>query len=306
MSKAPSFPQLGSGSPFSPQTAREEQLQTLTSEFKDLIGLDAVKNRLDQLVGLARLNVLRRDRGLPTGSQSLHMVFTGPPGTGKTEIARKVGRLLKAVGVLRDGNLVEVDRSTLVGSYEGQTAKLVAAKINEARNGVLFIDEAYALAGIKRGDSLSRTDSYGQEAIDTLLKGMEDHRDRLVVIVAGYPTEMKRFLDSNVGLASRFSLHFEFKHYTADELMEIFESFADRQQMTLSVEAAQDVRAEIKSLSKEPQDETFGNAREMRRLFERICQAQAYRLTYRNTNLEKLSNEDLSTLTRDDVRLALG
>ncbi|MBP0618270.1 AAA family ATPase [Jiella mangrovi] len=269
-----------------------------------------MKNQLDQLMALARLSALKRDRGLPTSSQSLHMVFMGPPGTGKTEIARKVGKLLKAVRVLQSGHLVEVDRAALVGGYQGQTGQLVASKIEQARDGVLFIDEAYALAGIRRGNDLSQPDSYGQEAIDTLLKKMEDMRDRLVVIVAGYPTEMKRFLQTNVGLASRFSLHFEFGHYEPDELMQIFENFATRQQMALTPDAAQDMRQEIDRLC-QGRDDTFGNAREMRRLFERACQAQAYRLSYTDDgelrdDFEKLTNDELMTLRLEDIRVAFG
>ena len=196
-----------------------EDIEDLKRELESYIGLAAVKREVRDLINLASVEQLRRQHGLPTADMSLHMVFTGNPGTGKTTIARLVARYLKAIGALRGGQLVEVSRGDLVGRYTGHTAPLTNSVIESALGGVLFIDEAYSLY---RGEQ----DSFGLEAIDTLVKGMEDHRDELVVILAGYTWEMQQFLTANSGLASRFPNQIEFPDYTADQLLDITVSLA--------------------------------------------------------------------------------
>jgi SpoVK/Ycf46/Vps4 family AAA+-type ATPase len=221
------------------------------------------------------------------------MVFTGNPGTGKTMIARLMARIYRSLGILSKGQLVEVDRSGLVAGYVGQTAIKTGKVIEKALGGVLFIDEAYALNG--KGDN-----DFGQEAIDTLLKAMEDHRDDLVVIVAGYDGLMEKFIQSNPGLESRFNRYLHFDDYTLDEMLEIFKMQCRKSQYTLSPDAEQDVKDFI--YDENADGVTFGNARGVRNLFEQILTAQANRLA----KMESFTKDDLMTLTRDDVLHARG
>ena len=224
---------------------------------------------------------------------SLHMVFTGNPGTGKTMMARMMARIYRSLDILSKGQLVEVDRSGLVAGYVGQTAIKTQKVIQKALGGVLFIDEAYALNGKSEND-------FGQEAIDTILKAMEDHRDDLVVIVAGYTDLMDRFIHSNPGLESRFNRFLLFEDYTSDEMLDIFKMQCKKGCYQLSDGVEELVRDYITEENGDP--ETFGNARGVRNIFEHILVAQNNRLAA----METVTKEDLMTLTQDDVLHARG
>ena len=268
-------------------------LEELMAELEELVGLGTVKREVKNLTNLIKVRKLREENGLPNSAMSLHMVFLGNPGTGKTTVARLMAGLYAAIGALSKGQLVEVDRSGLVAGYVGQTALKTQEVIQSALGGVLFIDEAYALNG--KGDN-----DFGQEAIDTLLKAMEDHRDDLVVIVAGYDGLMEKFIHSNPGLESRFNRYLHFDDYTLDEMLEIFKMQCRKSQYTLSPDAEQDVKDFI--YDENADGVTFGNARGVRNLFEQILTAQANRLA----KMESFTKEDLMTLTRDDVLHARG
>lgn len=246
-----------------------EKIEDLKKELDGYIGLAEVKREVNNLISMATVFKRREEAGLPNADFSLHMVFTGNPGTGKTMIARLMARIYRSLGILSKGQLVEVDRSGLVAGYVGQTAIKTGKVIEKALGGVLFIDEAYALNG--KGDN-----DFGQEAIDTLLKAMEDHRDDLVVIVAGYDGLMEKFIQSNPGLESRFNRYLHFDDYTLDEMLEIFKMQCRKSQYTLSPDAEQDVKDFI--YDENADGVTFGNARGVRNLFEQILTAQANRL----------------------------
>ena len=237
---------------------------------------------------MAQIEQKRREADLPCTDMSLHMVFSGNPGTGKTTIARMMARIYHSLGILSRGHLVEVDRSGLVAGYVGQTAAKTSKVIEKALGGVLFIDEAYALNGKSEND-------FGQEAIDTLLKAMEDHRDDLVVIVAGYDGLMETFIHSNPGLESRFNRYLHFDDYSVEELVRIFEMQCQKGCYELDEETKKAVRLLIAEKNTAPV--SFGNARGVRNLFEQILTAQCNRLAARET----LSREDLMKLTRADV-----
>ncbi len=239
-------------------------------ELDQMIGLGAVKEEVNKLLAGLEIERKRREQGLPVARVSRHMVFTGPPGVGKTEIARALGEIYRSLNVLRKGHLVEVGRSDLVAGYIGQTAMKTLDKCKEALDGILFIDEAYSLAG-----QSSVTGDFGREAIDTLIKYMEDNRDRIVVIAAGYPNEMRRFIASNPGLASRFSKTIEFPRYTSEELAAILRLMAKRQQEGLPDELEHSLIPWIESQGR---SEGWGNAREMRNLLEKAREAQSMRL----------------------------
>ncbi len=223
---------------------------------------------------------------------SLHMVFTGPPGVGKTQVARALGEIFRGLGVLRKGHMVETDRSGLVAGYIGQTAEKTLQRCKEALDGVLFIDEAYALA-VSGGDGRD----FGREAIDTILKFMEDHRNRIIVIVAGYPAEMHRFIGSNPGLASRFGKTIEFPAYDEAELVAIFRSMADDQGFSVPDDLEVILCPWIEENGK---TENWGNAREARTLLEKAREAQAIRLD------QVQSDEDFSRLEAADIHSAMG
>lgn len=244
-------------------------MEDLLQQLNGLIGMQKVKDEVNSLINLLKYNQMREESGSDPISTSMHLVFTGNPGTGKTTVARLLSKIYKEIGVLEFGQLVEVDRGGLVAGYVGQTAERTSEKINEAMGGILFIDEAYTLA--KGG-----TD-FGQEAIDTLLKSMEDNRDKFVVIVAGYPEPMERFLESNPGLRSRFHRTIAFEDYNEQELFEIFESICRKNAMTISTDAKEKLRDYLSYLVNHKAD-NFANGREMRNLFETTLSNKANRL----------------------------
>ena len=270
-----------------------ENIEDLKKELNEYIGLDTAKKEVESLINLVTVQKMRKENGLPVNDLSLHMVFSGNPGTGKTMVARLMARIYKSLGILSKGHLVEVDRSGLVAGYVGQTAIKTGEAIQKAMGGVLFIDEAYALTN--RGGN-----DYGQEAVDTLLKAMEDHRDDLIVIVAGYTELMEEFVHSNPGLESRFNRFLNFPDYTVQEMMDIFDMRCRKSGYELAEDARGLLRSLLALLSLDVKG--FGNARGVRNLFERTVAAQANRLAA----LPDVTREMLMTLTADDLRAAEG
>lgn len=270
-----------------------EKLEDILAELKGYIGLGSVKTEVENLVNLVKVQKMREEHGLPSPKMSLHMVFTGNPGTGKTMIARVMARIYKALGILSKGQLIEVDRSGLVAGYVGQTATKTQEVITKALGGVLFIDEAYALTYHKEGND------FGQEAVDTLLKAMEDHRDDLVVIVAGYNGLMEEFIHSNPGLESRFNRFIHFDDYTIEEMMDIFKMRCDQGGYAADADASDEIREFILKQNVDPI--SFGNARGVRNLFEQVLVAQSNRVV----NLTEITKEALMQITEGDVNAAI-
>ena len=278
-----------------PQDDKEqnETLQSVLEELRSLVGLDKVKEDVQVLLNFIRICRLRTERGMKVPTVSYHLVFTGNPGTGKTTVARMVAKLYYMMGILPSGQLVETDRSGLVAGYLGQTAIKTQKVIQEALGGVLFIDEAYSLANDKE-------DSYGKEAIETILKAMEDHRNELVVIVAGYDDLMHKFIDSNPGLRSRFNKYFHFPDYDGDDLLRILERFCSTNGYALSPETIPVLKQKLDA-AYQNRAEHFGNARSIRNLFEHAINHQASRLVLDSD----ITNEELANLTIDDILPAL-
>ena len=277
------------GQPPKPAEPEKDPMEELDS----LIGLTTIKEDVKEIMAFAKIQKMRKDEGLKSVPVSLHLVFTGNPGTGKTTVARIIGRLYKQIGVLSKGQLIEVDRSGLVAGYVGQTALKTQEQIKKAMGGVLFIDEAYALA--------QKDDAFGQEAIDTVLKAMEDYRDDLVVIVAGYTKPMEKFINSNPGLKSRFNKYIEFPDYTIDELEEIFYLNCSKYDYIVEEDAKKQIRARIISRKMQRQ-ENFANAREVRNMFEDIITNQARRVA----ELESPTHEDMMKITLMDLSDDIG
>ena len=273
----------------------EETLEELMAELDSLIGLEGVKHEVRSLINLIKVRGMRKEHGLKVMDMSFHMVFTGNPGTGKTTVARLVAKIYKRLGFLSKGQLIETDRSGLVAGYVGQTAGKVTEVVNSALGGILFIDEAYALA--RKG----MENDFGREAIDTLVKLMEDNRDDLVVIVAGYTDEMHDFLTSNPGLISRFNKYIDFPDYTDDELMAILAMNAKKQGYVVSDGANGVVRAMLEAMTVGDRLD-FGNARGMRNTLEKLVQAQANRLA--NLSCE-ITKDMLCEITKEDAQTAL-
>ena len=269
---------------------KKPDFDELMGQLEDLVGLVEVKKDIKNLMNLVKVRKLRQENDLPVAAMSLHMVFSGNPGSGKTTVARIMGGLYASIGVLSKGQLIEVDRSGLVAGYVGQTALKTQEVIKSALGGVLFIDEAYALSGGGEQD-------FGKEAIETLLKAMEDHRDDLIVIVAGYTEPMEEFLNSNPGLQSRFNKFFNFPDYTGDELYRIFLSQLKKNSYQLNKRAVKVAKDYFNDMY-ENRGENFANGRDVRNFFEDTIVRQANRLA----KMENPTKEDLITITVADLK----
>ncbi len=273
----------------SPVSEEPRSLESLMEELNGLIGLDNIKKDVKSLINLIKVRKLRIQNGLAVPPVSLHMVFMGNPGTGKTTVARLLSGIYKSMGVLSKGQLVEADRSALVAGFVGQTAIKTSEIIQKAKGGILFIDEAYSLTPDAGSD-------FGREAIEIILKSMEDNRDDLVVIVAGYEDLMNKFISSNPGLESRFSKYFVFEDYNGEQLYAIFALLCKKHEYILAPEAAEKTKALLKRLY-ESRDENFGNARDVRNLFEKTMSNQCDRVAA----IEAPKIEDLMELRSEDI-----
>lgn len=271
------------------QSNENESLDDVLAELHSLIGLDEVKSEIMKLINFIKIQKTRKEKGLKSSPISYHIVFTGNPGTGKTTVARIIAKIYKHLDILTEGHLVETDRSGLVAEYVGQTAVKVNKKIDTALNGVLFIDEAYSLVGENKDD-------FGKEAVATLIKRMEDNREQLVVILAGYTKEMNDFININPGFKSRFNRYIDFPDYTPSQLVAIFEFQCKKIDYFLTDEA----KAKVKLIFENAyltRDKSFGNARFVRNFFEKTLEKQASRIIQK----EYLSKEILTTITEEDI-----
>lgn len=264
------------------------------SELDELVGLSSVKEEVKDVINLNQISKEREKFGLINESISMHLVFQGPPGTGKTTIARLIGKIYKSIGILSKGHFLEVDRSKLIGRYIGQTTSITRSVLEKAHGGVLFIDEAYSI--LQDGDTYKCP--YGQECINTIIKYMEDNRNQIIVIVAGYPKEMENFLSSNPGLRSRFNTFINFPSFKSSELLEIFSSAVNNSGYFISDEAREFLKFKLERMTL-LNKKYNGNARSIRNLFELIKKKQASRLMKK----EFRTKEDLTNLSIEDFHL---
>lgn len=268
----------------------EKSLDELLEELSSLVGLENVKSKVKDLIAYQRIQVLRKESGLATPKSTLHLAFTGNPGTGKTTVARIVGRIYRQIGLLSKGHFIEVSRTDLIAGYQGQTALKVKDVIERAKGGVLFIDEAYSIT------ENDHTDSYGRECLTELTKALEDYRDDLVVIVAGYTEPMKKFFDSNPGLKSRFNTYIEFEDYNAENLLQILNSMCSKADYVLEPALALKIHEGISRILVQ-KDNLFSNGRYVRNLFESLVMNHARRVS----NLNSPNLTDLKTLNEEDI-----
>jgi len=271
----------------------EEALREILTELYALIGMEDVKKQVEDMMNFIRIQRMRTELGLRSIPSSYHIVFTGKPGTGKTTVARLIGRLYKEIGILSSGHTVETDRAGLVGEHIGETALKTEAKIQEALGGILLIDEAYALTRDKSGQD------FGIEAIDTLVKQMEDYRDQFAVVITGYEKEIKQFISSNPGLKSRFTKYIHFEDYSPRELVDIFKKICHDYDINPSESACQYVLSHFTDAYDE-RDETFSNGRRARTLFEKSVFKQANRLIRNGTK----TKEGIMKLEKEDIDLS--
>lgn len=275
---------------------KKEDINDLMAELNSLTGLKTVKEDLNALIDLMRVQKMREENGMKQTDINKHMVFMGNPGTGKATVARLLAEIYAGIGVVEKGHLVEVDRSGLVSGYIGQTAMKVQDVVEEALGGILFVDEAYTLTSSKGQND------FGQEAVDTLLKAMEDHRDDLIVIVAGYTDLMQEFLDSNPGLRSRFNKYIMFEDYTAEEQLEIFRFMCKSMDYVLSKDALEEAERFFRERN-ENRPENYANARDVRNYLEKAISNQATRIV----QLKNVDKETLAILEREDLEgISLG
>lgn len=271
------------------ESLKQQTIEEALADLNSLIGLTAVKEEIKSLINFIKVQKAREEKGLKSSSLSYHIVFTGNPGTGKTTVARIVAQIYKALGVLQEGQLIETDRSGLIAEYVGQTAVKVNKTVDSALNGVLFIDEAYSIVG-------DNQDSFGKEAVSTLIKRMEDDRDKLIVILAGYTNEMQTFIETNPGFKSRFNRYINFIDYKPDELIEIFEGLCKKLDYKI-IDDAKNKLSTLFAAAYNGRDKSFGNGRFVRNIFEKVMERQANRIA----SVAELTDEVLITITTEDI-----
>jgi hypothetical protein len=276
---------------FNKNEIKNDSLELALAELNQLIGLKEVKETVKNTINFLQIQKVREKEKLPKVINSLHSVFIGPPGTGKTSVARILARIYKHLGLLEKGHLVETDRAGLVAGYVGQTSLKTEEVIKNALGGVLFIDEAYSLASNNTAGN-----DYGKEVLEILLKRMEDYREKFIVIVAGYPDEMKTFIESNPGLKSRFNQYFSFKHYSPAELLEIFKFFCSKYAFKPDKDSEEKI-LDIFEMADKKKTDSYGNAREVRNLFEHSIRLQANRLI----NVKEINVNTLSEILEEDI-----
>ena len=269
---------------------KDFSLEALITQLNQLVGLENVKNKVSDLIAFQKVQLFRKEKGLHSPKNTLHLAFTGNPGTGKTTVARIVGRIYKKLGMLSKGHFVEVSRTDLIAGYQGQTAHKVKSVIEKAKGGVLFIDEAYSIT------ENDHSDSYGRECLTELTKALEDYREDLVVIVAGYTEPMKQFFESNPGLKSRFNTFIEFDDYNSNELLDILCSMCKKEDYVLT-DRAHDILEEILSKATTLKQEQFANGRFVRNLFESMLMNHARRIA----KVEEPTMLELKELTENDI-----